>query len=182
MPNHTIQNRKTVIVCQLIVQLIIAIIRFGRAKRYGLKLFLSCVLFFLDQKPCISRPYRIYMRPQSTTFEIGKVFLIFTHLCEWKKKVWVNFKRKVLYFRSSNHTASEIRPATKSDIEVKTVSVTLVVEWHSTVEYLFYSIENKCFGGDCSILLEFSQFLDMIWCIFFHKNQSFCLRLFAKML
>ena len=70
------------------------------------------------------------MTPQSTTFEIGKVFLIFTHLCEWKKKVWVNFKRKVLYFRSSNHTSGEIRPATKSDIEVKTVSVTSVVEWH----------------------------------------------------
>ena len=70
------------------------------------------------------------MTPQSTTFEIGKVFLIFTHLCEWKKKVWVNFKRKVLYFRSSNHTSGEIRPATKSDIEVKTVSVTSVVKWH----------------------------------------------------
>ena len=47
-----------------------------------------------------------------------------------RKKVWVNFKRKVLYFRSSNHTSGEIRPATKSDIEVKTVSVTSVVEWH----------------------------------------------------
>ena len=51
-------------------------------------------------------------------------------MCGEKKKVWVNFKRKVLYFRSSNHTAGEIRPATKSDIEVKTVSVTSVVEWH----------------------------------------------------
>ena len=45
----------------------------------------------------------------------------------------------------------------------------------------YYSIENKCFGGDCSILLEFAQFLDMFWCIFFHKNQSFCLRFFAEM-
>jgi hypothetical protein len=33
---------------------------------------------------------------------------------------------------------------------------------HTTVEHLCYSIENKCFGRDCSILLEFSQFLDMI--------------------
>ena len=48
------------------------------------------------------------------------------------------------------------------------------------MEYLSYSVENNYFGGDCSILLEFSQFLDMLWCIFFHKNQSFCLRLFAK--
>ena len=53
---------------------------------------------------------------------------------------------------------------------------------HSTVEHLCYSIENNYFGGDYSILLELSQFLDMLWCMFFHKNQSSCLRLFTKML
>ena len=61
------------------------------------------------------------------------------------------------------------------------------VRYKNAMEVWFFlaidtSIENKCFGGDWSILLKFSQFLDMIWCIFFHKNQSFCLRLFAKML
>ena len=72
------------------------------------------------------------MRPQSiSTFKIEKGSLIFSHLCV-VKKVWVNFKRKVLYFRSSNHTAGEIRPATKSDIEVKTVSVTSVVKFKGT--------------------------------------------------
>ena len=42
----------------------------------------------------------------------------------------------------------------------------------STMVEISLSIENKYFGGDCNILLEFSQFLDMLWCIFFHKNQS----------
>ena len=63
-----------------------------------------------------------------------------------RKKVWVNFKRKVLYFRSSNHTSGEIRPATKSDIEVKTVSVTSVVEWHRPgicTKYFHSSPQNK---------------------------------------
>ena len=51
-------------------------------------------------------------------------------------------------------------------------------EYHSDRSY-YYSTYNKYFGGDHSILLEFSQFLDILWCIFIHKNQSFCLRLFA---
>ena len=34
------------------------------------------------------------------------------------------------------------------------------------------SIENEYFGGDCSILLEFSQFLDTLW-LFFHKTSCF---------
>ena len=36
--------------------------------------------------------------------------------------------------------------------------------------------------NDCSLLLKFSQFLDTLLCILVHKNQSFCLRLFAEML
>ena len=35
LANHTIQNRKMVIVCQLMIQLIITLIGFGRAKRYS---------------------------------------------------------------------------------------------------------------------------------------------------
>ena len=43
----------------------------------------------------------------------------------------------------------------------------------STLEDYYYSMEVKYFGGDCSILLDFSQFWDMLWCIFFDKYQSF---------
>ena len=37
------------------------------------------------------------------------------------------------------------------------------------------------FGGGCSIQLEFSLFLDNVWCTFFHKKQSFCSRLSVEM-
>jgi hypothetical protein len=33
---------------------------------------------------------------------------------------------------------------------------------HITLENYYYSIEMKYFGGECSIPLEFSQFLDML--------------------
>ena len=40
----------------------------------------------------------------------------------------------------------------------------------NTMKDLFNSIEIRYFWGDCSILLEFSQFLDILWSIFFHKT------------
>ena len=87
-------------------------------------------VFFLDQEPCISRPYRILCDHSLLLLKLERHFWFLLTCVGKRKKVWVNFKRKVLYFRSSNHTSGEIRPATKSDIEVKTVSVTSVVEWH----------------------------------------------------
>ena len=90
-------------------------------------------VFFLDQEPCISRPNSEFIWDHSLLVPLKlKRALWFFLTCVWWKKVWVNFKRKVLYFRSSNHTAGEIRPATKSDIEVKTVSVTSVVKFKGT--------------------------------------------------
>ena len=47
--------------------------------------------------------------------------------------------------------------------------------------WTFFSIQKKKnFGVDCSILIEFPQFLDMLWYIFFHKRHFF-FRLFNEM-
>ena len=46
-------------------------------------------------------------------------------------------------------------------------------EGSSTMAEISISIEIKYFGSDCSILLEFSQFLDI--CIFFQKHVFFLL-------
>ena len=45
--------------------------------------------------------------------------------------------------------------------------ILLLKPWQNKKEDLYYSTENNYFGADWSILPEFYQFLDMLWCMFF---------------
>ena len=45
---------------------------------------------------------------------------------------------------------------------IQNIKMFELISLDSTMKDLFNSIEIKYFGGDCSITLEFSQFLDML--------------------
>ena len=84
---------------------------------------------------------------------------------------WDIYKSWILVCIVSSHSSRQVY--IHMHIRWDLVMYAMFVVLTNTMAEISISIEIKYFGSDCSILIEFSQFLDILWCIFFHKKQSF---------
>ena len=111
---------------------------------------------------------------------------------EWKR-IWcfqcipsmLHFNPPLIWNCSWSKTADFIEEFPFWILEPSPMGLISIV-WYITMHCIAMaeismSIEKEYFWGDFRLLPEFSQFLGILWCIFFHKKQSFCLCLFPEM-